>query len=607
MTRVPTWRAACLTGALRTALLAVPLLLVLLYAGMQGSSGTRLATVALINVVIVVGIQTFTGNTGIVSFGHIGFVALGAYLTALLTASPAAKAIRVPDAPFGLAEVELTPFAGLAVAALLVLVIAAFLGIAVARIGGISATMITLGLLIIVYNVLTDWVQFSGGAEGFFGIPTVASLPLVFGLAVAAVAVASVYRESPAGLRTQAVREDELAARAMGVNPVAAKFGSWLLSAGLCAAGGALLALFLGAITPRDFYLNLTFTTLAMLFVGGVRTVSGAVVGVLVITVGNELFRWLGDGQTIGAVEVPQLPGLTDIFLGLVIAGTMLWRTQGLMADVEVDDLLRRRRRNPAPPPAAAESAAAESAATVPAVRRLQARALERSFGGLRAVAGVDLELRTGQVVGLIGPNGSGKSTLLNMLSGVIAPTGGEVLLDGSPAPQRSDRVARAGVARTFQNIRLFPTLTAEQNVAVGFTSVGRHRSAGDDGGLRLDRVVQRLDLTDVLDRRADTLPYGVQRRLEIARALALLPDFVLLDEPVAGMNEVESAEIAEVVRVLAEDLGCGVLVVDHDLPFILGLCERIYVMESGRCLASGTPAEVRANADVVTAYLGVS
>src|SRR5690606_28606297 len=127
--------------------------------------------------------------------------------------------------------------------------------------------------------------------------------------------------------------------------------------------------------------------------------------------------------------------------------------------------------------------------------RRLEARALARSFGGLRAVDGVDLELRTGQVVGLIGPNGSGKSTLLNMLSGVIEPTGGEVLLDGAPAPRRSDHVARAGVARTFQNIRLFPTLSAEQNVAVGFTSVGRHRADDEDGGSRLNQVVHRLDL----------------------------------------------------------------------------------------------------------------
>ncbi|HLS41509.1 MAG TPA: ATP-binding cassette domain-containing protein, partial [Ornithinicoccus sp.] len=123
----------------------------------------------------------------------------------------------------------------------------------------------------------------------------------------------------------------------------------------------------------------------------------------------------------------------------------------------------------------------------------------------------------------------------------------------------------------------------------------------------RLDEVVRRLDLTDVLDRQAGTLPYGVQRRLEIARALSLVPDFVLLDEPVAGMNEVESTEIADVVRLLAGELGCGVLVVDHDLPFILGLCERIHVMDSGRCIATGTPAEVRANAEVVTAYLGVS
>jgi len=441
-----TLRFALARGALRTATLTVPLALVLLYAATQGGSAGRLGTVALINVVIVLGMQIFTGNTGIVTFGHVGFVALGAYVTAVLTASPQAKSFRIPDAPFGLADVEFPPFAGMAIAILVVVVIAAILGLAISRMGGISATMITLALLIIVYTVLTDWVQFSGGAEGFFGIPPAATLPVVFFCAVAAVAIASIYRESAAGLRAQAVREDELAARAMGVNTARARFWSWVLSAAVCAAGGALLALFLGAITPRDFYLKLTFTTLAMLFVGGVHSVTGAVTGVLVITVGNEIFRWLGNGTEIGPIVVPQLPGLTDIFLGLVIAGTMLWRTLGLLGNIEIDEFLakslrRFRKRENATPVGALEIEKREP-------QTLEARALERTFGGLRAVAGVDLRLVTGEVVGLIGPNGSGKSTLLNMLSGVIAPSGGGVYVGDSPAPSGSDRVAANGIGR---------------------------------------------------------------------------------------------------------------------------------------------------------------
>lgn len=602
MNYTATLRSAFGKGLVRTGLLSIPLAIALVVAMVLGGSTGRLVTVALINLIIVLGIQVFTGNTGIVTFGHIGFVALGAYITAILTASSQAKSFRIPDAPFGLANVEVAPLTGLIIAVVVVVLMAAVLGLVISRMGGNSATMITLALLIIVHTVLTDWVQFSGGAEGFFGIPLAATLPLVFGCAVGAVMFASFYRESPAGLRAQAVREDELAARAMGVNTARARFWSWVLSAAISAAGGALLALFLGSITPRDFYLKLTFATLAMLFVGGVHSVTGAVTGVIVITIGNEVFRWLGNGTTLGPVVLPQMPGLTDIFLGLVIAGTMLWRALGLLGNVEIDEFLRSRLRKSRTSAPFVSLSQLEIAMREPRV--LEARALERSFGGLKAVAGVNLSVHTGEVVGLIGPNGSGKSTLLNMLSGVISPTAGAVYVGETPAPKGSDKVAAVGVGRTFQNIRLFGALTVAENIAVAHTTVG-HRRRPEDAAQLSAEVVRRLGLDDVLQRQASTLPYGQQRKLEIARAMALMPDFILLDEPVAGMNEVESQEIAEVVRMLADDLHVGVLVVDHDLPFILGLCSRIYVMESGECIMSGTPEEVRANKKVIAAYIG--
>lgn len=604
MNLTATLRSALGKGLIRTVLLSIPLVLALIYAATQGGSSGRIVTVAFINLVIVLGIQVFTGNTGIESFGHIGFVALGAYITAILTANPEAKAFRIPDAPFGLATVEIEPLTGMFIAVIIVVIIAAIIGLAISRMGGVSATMITLALLIIVHTVLTDWVQFSGGAEGFFGIPVAASLPLVFGCAIGAVLFASVYRESPAGLRSQAVREDELAARAMGVNTVRARFWSWVLSAAICALGGALLALFLGSITPHDFYLKLTFATLAMLFVGGVHSVTGAVTGVVVITIGNEIFRWLGNGTTIGPLVLPQMPGLTDIFLGLVIMGTMLWRGLGLLGNIEIDEFLKAKLRSRRTQVSSTPVSGRMISERAPRV--LEAHAVERTFGGLRAVAGVDLTLRTGEVVGLIGPNGSGKSTLLNMLSGVIAPTAGSVTVGGVQAPKRSDRVAAVGVGRTFQNIRLFGSLTVEENIAVAHTTVGNRRRPVQAAEISAE-VVRRLGLNDALQRPAGTLPYGEQRKLEIARAMALMPDFILLDEPVAGMNEVESQEIAEVVRMLASDLGVGVLVVDHDLPFILGLCSRIYVMESGECIMTGTPEEVRANSDVIAAYIGAA
>jgi branched-chain amino acid transport system permease protein len=369
---------------------------------------------------------------------------------------------------------------------------------------------------------------------------------------------------------------------------------------------------------------------MAMLFVGGSRGVTGAVAGVIIITVGKEIFRWVGDGPTVFGAALPQLPGLTDIFLGLVITGSMVFRSRGLFGDVEADDLLARRlarrwtgaaHRAPdhrAPDHGAEHSAdhnvdhtpgapggVAPGTSGAPGASTLRAIHVRRSFGGLNAVDDADLTITSGRVVGLIGPNGSGKTTMLNLLSGVLAPTSGDIRLDGAALGSTAFHVGRRGVGRTFQNVRLFDSLSARLNIAVAYIAAGRHRDANADAWVAA--IVTRLELTDVLERPAKTLPYGIRRKLEIARAAALLPRFILLDEPVAGMNEVESAEIAGVVRDLAAVQGCGVLVLDHDLPFILGICDEIYVMENGRVIAHGTPDEIRTNEHVLEAYLGAS
>lgn len=587
----------------RTAILVIPLVIGLVVAVTSGGSTSRLITVAFINLIIVLGIQVFTGNTGIVSFGHIGFAALGAYLTAMFATPVAMKRSRIPDAPFGLSEFTIGPILGLLLAIVVVAIIAFALGAVIGRMSGVSATMVTLAVLIIVYTVMTDWVVFSAGAEGFFGIPVIATPSLVFIVAVIVLVIASAYKESVPGRRAQAVREDELAARSMGLSPGRSRLWSWTLSASIAAAGGGILALFLGSITPRDFYLKLTFATVAMLFVGGVQSVSGAVIGVIVITTGNEVFRTIGNGVTLGPIVVPQSPGITDIFLGLVIVGTMILRSSGIMGNTEVESFLRFRTRNRtgmSPSDVTGGHSARRASG-----RTLEARALTKTFGGLQAVRGVDLSVSSGEIVGLIGPNGSGKSTLLNMISGVIEPSTGDVVIDGRPVAQNAEAAAHDGIARTFQNIRLFGKLSVATNIEIAFESVGVKRQDRAQARQTLDTIIGKLGLTDVLDREADTLPYGLQRKLEIARAMALMPDFVLLDEPVAGMNEVESREIAEVVRMLATELGVGVVVVDHDLPFILGLCSHMVVMESGNLIFSGTPEETRANENVIRAYLG--
>lgn len=605
--RVPTWRSALRTGVGRAAVLSIGILvLALLVVATQGASGQRLVTVAMINVVIVVGIGIFTGNSGVVSFGHIGFAGLGAYGVAILSASLASKQRRIPDAPLSLATVQLHPAVAMIVALALVAVFAAGLGLAIRRLSGTSATMITLAVLVVTYQVLNDWVSVTGGAEAFYGIPRVVTMWTAAGIMFVALVVASTFKESPIGLQLQAVREDELAAASMGADVRRAKFAGWVLSAVVSAAGGALLGLYLGSITPTDFYLSLTLTTMAMVFVGGVRGVTGIVVGVVMVTVGREVFRYLGDGPTIGGLHLPAIPGLTDIFLGLVITLTMILRPKGLLDDWEIDRLLPKRwrragRARPVPRVAGSHSPGSrKDDSAAPAV--LKAVGAGKRFDGIVAVDSVDLELHARSIVGLIGPNGSGKTTMLNLLSGVLEPTAGRLTLRGDPIPVGAHFAAREGIARTFQNIRLFADLTVADNIAVAGIAA---RQAGRSTGVPMTDLISRLGLADVLDRKAGTLPYGAQRRLEIARAAALAPDFIFLDEPVAGMNEVESAELGDVVRDLPSLVGCGVLVVDHDLPFILGLCERIIVMDSGRRIAEGDPEAIRADQVVISAYLG--
>ena len=233
----------------------------------------------------------------------------------------------------------------------------------------------------------------------------------------------------------------------------------------------------------------------------------------------------------------------------------------------------------------------------------LEAVEVGKRFGGVHALRNVSLRLREGDVVGLIGPNGSGKTTFLNCLSGVFPPTTGRVALDGRPIPRRGHAVARRGVVRTFQNIRLFGWLTALQNVEVGALGAGRARASSSHRHPR--DTLAKLGIERLADRYAGTLSYGDQRRLEIARALAAEPRFLLLDEPAAGMNEAESAELGAAVQAIRKERGCGVLVVEHDLRLIMRICDHVVVLNEGEVIASGSPGEVRSDPAVVAAYIG--
>jgi branched-chain amino acid transport system ATP-binding protein len=246
----------------------------------------------------------------------------------------------------------------------------------------------------------------------------------------------------------------------------------------------------------------------------------------------------------------------------------------------------------------------------------LQATGVTKRFGGLTAVKDVDLSVAEGEVVGLIGPNGAGKTTFFNCLTGMETPTAGTVSLRGTPLPKRPDLITKAGVARTFQNIRLFPNMTALENVLVGrhartkagvLAAVGRgpryHREERESEA-KSRELLAFVGLGRVGDELAKSLPYGDQRRLEIARALATEPSLLLLDEPTAGMNPKETAEAVDLVKAV-QALGIAVVLIEHDMRFVFGLCDRVAVLVQGEKLLEGTPEEVQSDERVIAAYLG--
>ena len=235
----------------------------------------------------------------------------------------------------------------------------------------------------------------------------------------------------------------------------------------------------------------------------------------------------------------------------------------------------------------------------------LRASSVSRSFSGVQALAGVTLELRRHEVVGLIGPNGAGKSTLVNLLSGFDVPDSGAIELDGRDISRwPAHRRGRAGIGRTFQHSRSFAALSVRENVEVAALGAG---ASVAEARRRAGELLALLGVAAFADAPAGSLAHGDERRLGVARALAGEPRYVLLDEPAAGLPEAEVPEFAAVVRAVRDEHGAGVLLIDHNMALIMEVCDRIQVLDQGRTLAEGTPAEIRANLDVTAAYLGES
>lgn len=557
-----------------------------------GLPGQRAATFFCVSLCAVIAVQTFSGNSGIVSFGHTAFMLVGAYVSAWVTTPALTLSRSVPELPGWLGGHEFPIAVGLGLATLAGAALALGSGAVISRLNGASAAIATLGFLIIVYSVMAASQQLTGGNRAFYGVPRSTGLSAAIAAAIAFVFIARVYRDGRYGLMLRAVRDNEPAARALGINSRRMRFNAWVLSGALAALAGALYGHMLGAFTPRDFYFDLVFGLVAMMIVGGMGTVTGAVGGTALVVGLQEALQRLEGGVIVGPLKLPELFGLPTLGVSLVMLAVLLFRPAGLFG---LKELKLPMSRNVA--------GAAPDVTWPDQETTLQLDSVSKRFIGLVALDAVSLTIKVGGITGLIGPNGAGKSTLVNAITGLSPPTAGSIRMrDLELTKSTPEEVARIGIARSFQNIRLFSGLTVEENVVVAALASGLTMP---DARTVAARELSFVGLEDEASRPASSLAYGARRRLEIARALAVSPAFLLLDEPAAGMNPEETEDLAQRLLDLPRQRGVGVVLIDHDLEFVMGLCTRVIVLNRGQVIAQGSPSDVQRNSLVIEAYLG--
>ena len=585
-------------SALSVALWAVAVAALAAFPWLTNNYFIHIASLIGVFTIVAVGMNILVGMTGLVSLGHAGLFAVGAYTSALLGT-----------------RLEVSFWLSAAAAIVVTGAVGSVLALAALRARGIYLAMVTIAFGIIVEQVALDQDEFTGGFMGVSNIPYPAIGDFTFSAPwrlylIAAVAglslwLASNLQRSRWGRGLLAVRESWVAAESLGVSRYRMETMAFALSAALTGLGGALFAAQNAFIAPNIFTFDLSILMLLFVILGGLGTVWGPLIGTAVLLTLPEL-----------------IAGFTQVRLviyGAVMLACLYFMPQGIAGFIEGRrrERIRGVRRLPRPDVEGLKASIAERRMPDGGGALVEIAGVSKAFGGLVALDDLTMEIRPGAIHSLIGPNGAGKTTLVNVLSGFYRPESGEVRFAGERVTGWSaHRMAARGVARTFQATRLFPQLTVLANVMVGLHQhmdyglapalFSTPRTRADESRAEAEALAA-LEIVgysgDPLDS-AGSLAFGHQRLVEIARALVTRPALLLLDEPAAGLSASEIGALDRLI-VRIRELGVTVLLIEHHMDLVMEISDRVTVLDYGSKIAEGRPEVVRANPKVVEAYLG--
>jgi ABC-type branched-subunit amino acid transport system ATPase component/ABC-type branched-subunit amino acid transport system permease subunit len=539
-----------------------------------------------VTALVATGLNVLMGLTGQTSIGHVGFFAIGAYTTAILT-----KHVGVGFWP------------ALVAAGVLAAVVGGALALPALRLSGPYLAMITLAFAFVIEHGATEWRGLTGGANGIMGMPpvSVAGAALDSRALAAAIAVATaggvalfwLMSRSGWGYAMRAVRDAETAAAGLGLHTIAIRWTAFVVSAAYAGVAGGLFAPLTGFVSPETFPLITSIIFVLVVIVGGQGTVTGPLVGAVIVVLLPEALSALAEYRLL--------------LFGALLFVVLLIAPRGVVGALAA----RFAEAPPTPVPGRIDVAVLLERGRVVASDDLVVEGLARAFGGVRAVSGVGFTARRGSITSVIGPNGAGKTTLINLISGVTRPDAGRARLgarDLSGLPAHA--VARAGVARTYQTSQLFAGMSVLDNVLVGLqhgrlgSPMSPRRAAASPDIAVAASLLDFVGYAGSLDAPAGGLAHVDRRLVEIARALATRPAALLLDEPAAGLSADDTRRVGALLRAIAAR-GVAVLLVEHDMELVMDVSTHVVVLDAGLVLAEGTPAAVQADPAVRAAYLG--